>query len=144
MTRINCIPVNLLLDQHLLAEYREITRISSIARELDSYGSYILGTGHIKFFYNKGKYLQLRCNSLYKECIARNFKVNPKKYYPHTPTNVLNLDWNPCTTAINLNLNRLQEKFKQRPSWYKYYGQVLSNIQDCPYYLSPEKIRNLI
>ncbi len=34
-----------------------------------------LGTGHVKFFYNKLLYLKNRYTSLYNECIKRGFNV---------------------------------------------------------------------
>ena len=64
MTRINIIPVEELMDQHLIAEYREITMVPvSLARTLSSKTgldykkiskSYTLNKGHVYFFYDKG------------------------------------------------------------------------------------------
>jgi deoxyribonuclease (pyrimidine dimer) len=64
MTRINIIPVEELMDQHLIAEYREITMAPVIlARTLSSKTgldykkiskSYTLNKGHVYFFYDKG------------------------------------------------------------------------------------------
>lgn len=54
MTRINCVPVEELTDKHLLAEYRELPRIFNLARAVeDAPTEYVLGTGHMKFFYDK-------------------------------------------------------------------------------------------
>lgn len=82
MTRINIIPVKFLTDQHLLAEYREITRVSKLARtpkQNETFPTeYRLGTGHVKFFYNKGAYLQRRTAELYQECCERDFDVQEK------------------------------------------------------------------
>jgi len=83
MTRINCIEVEDLADQHLLAEYREITRVAKLARPLDDYGQYCMGRGHVKFFYDKGAWLALRTEALYNECRARGFNVTHKTYHPH-------------------------------------------------------------
>jgi deoxyribonuclease (pyrimidine dimer) len=67
MIRINIIPVAELMDQHLIAEYREITMVPvSFTRTLSSKTgldyrkipkSYILNKGHVYFFYDKGFYL---------------------------------------------------------------------------------------
>ena len=70
MTRINIIPVQELFDQHLIAEYREITMVpAALNRTLKSKGgldlskissNYTLNKGHVYFFYDKGKYLYKR------------------------------------------------------------------------------------
>lgn len=84
MTRINAgIPPRLLSNKHLLAEHREIKRIPNnvlkhgyVLHTLPN--SFTLGTGHIKFFYNKMRYLFNRYELLYKECKQRGFDV---QYY---------------------------------------------------------------
>ena len=81
MTRINVgIPPAELTDKHLLAEHREIKRIPNcIAKgkyNMDGIpDKFKLGTGHVKFFYNKLLYLKNRYISLYNECIKRCFNV---------------------------------------------------------------------
>jgi len=67
MTRINAnIKPEDLIDQHLIAEYREIIRIPNV---LSSNGynanrkyptSFRLGTGHVLYFYDKIKFLHKR------------------------------------------------------------------------------------
>jgi deoxyribonuclease (pyrimidine dimer) len=64
MTRINIIPVEEFMDQHLSAEYRKITMVpASLTRTLLSKTgldykkipkSYTLNKGHVYFFYDKG------------------------------------------------------------------------------------------
>ena len=81
MTRINVgIPPAELVNQHLIAEHREIKRIPNcIAKgryNMDGIPDrFKLGTGHVKFFYNKLLYLKNRYTSLYNECIKRGFNV---------------------------------------------------------------------
>ena len=101
MTRINVgIPPAELINQHLIAEHREIKRIPNcIAKgKYNMEGipdKFKLGTGHVKFFYNKLLYLKHRYIRLHFECVKRGFKVQwylsawdniPKKlmnfYYP--------------------------------------------------------------
>ena len=81
MTRINVgiSPVEL-NNQHLIAEHREIKRIPNcIAKGKYNMNGipdkFKLGTGHVKFFYNKLLYLKNRYISLYNECIKRGFNV---------------------------------------------------------------------
>jgi hypothetical protein len=81
MTRINAfIPPAELSDKHLLAEHREIKRIPNMVRSgkaklEDIPDKFTLGKGHVKFFYNKLKWLQLRYQDLYEEAVFRGFKV---------------------------------------------------------------------
>lgn len=67
----------------LIAEHREIKRIPNCVKtgrvkinEIPD--KFTLGKGHVKFFYNKIKYLEDRYNSIYEECINRNYNV---QYY---------------------------------------------------------------
>lgn len=102
MTRINFgIPVADLHPKHLLAEHREIVRIPNTVKSGKAVIKNIpekfkLGTGHVKFFYNKLEYLHKRYNSLYKECKSRGYNVTdfssafkdlpPELYNDTTPT----------------------------------------------------------
>jgi deoxyribonuclease (pyrimidine dimer) len=125
MTRINTIDPSDLLDQHLFAEYREITRISSLARPLVSYGTYCMGTGHMKFFYNKGAFLAKRLQALQVEMDKRaiwNYTV--KQYRPHSPS--LHQDWTPDKKAHFTNLIRLSTKLYDKPEFYRYYGKPVN------------------
>ena len=62
MTRINAVHPTVLTDQHLMAEYRELTMVmGSLKRSLNSKNGlppipekYTLNAGHVTFFYNKG------------------------------------------------------------------------------------------
>ena len=64
MTRINIgIPPANLTRQHLIAEHREIKRISNQISKgrfnlKDQPKDFTLGTGHVKFFYDKLGYLK--------------------------------------------------------------------------------------
>lgn len=133
MTRINTTTDNGLfkhsdlLDQHLFAAYREVTRVSSLARTLEPCEcphAYTLGTGHVKFFYDKGRFLQHQCESLYQECLRRGLWPNltHKEYQLHS-LSVLNYDWQPDKDAMSLNLIRLMERYRENPSIYTYNGK---------------------
>lgn len=100
MTRINVgFKPSELTGKHLLAEHREIKRIGNVVgRNKISLSNippeFTLGTGHVKFFYNKIKYVHERYKSLYEECVARGFSVTnfedafsnipPELYQPYT------------------------------------------------------------
>ena len=97
MTRINVgIPPAELVNQHLIAEHREIKRIPNcIAKgkyNMDGIpDKFKLGTGHVKFFYNKLLYLKNRYISLYNECIKRGFNVqNYISAWDNVPQELMN------------------------------------------------------
>ena len=90
MTRINILPVEELTDQHLMAEYREIFMIgSSLQRSLKSENwdhkripkKFTLNTGHVMFFYDKGKYLYKRYDEIKDELTKRNFKLDKSRLF---------------------------------------------------------------
>lgn len=85
MTRINVgVSPQELPDKLLLAEHREITRIPNAIRRLRRINTkqlprtFRLGEGHVRFFYDKQKFLCTRYNQLYAECVARGFSVQDK------------------------------------------------------------------
>lgn len=137
MTRINCIPVGLLIDQHLLAEYREITRVQKQARSLSAaIPTYRLGKGHVKFFYDKGMYLAVRTHELWNECLDRGFQVEYKDYGLHPRE--LNNGWEPTAQDLQVNLIRLDGRIKEMkrdplfgrlPASRQYYRTLLIALQ---------------
>lgn len=82
MTRINAnIDPADLCDQHLLAEYREIVRIPNhVLKHKINFtqipDTFRLGTGHVKFFYNKIGFLHYRFNFLKHNLNHRGIKNN--------------------------------------------------------------------
>jgi deoxyribonuclease (pyrimidine dimer) len=81
MTRISVgIRAIELCDAHLIKERIELLRIpnaiksgKAVVKNIPS--NFTLGTGHVKFFYDKLGYLQKRYQELTAECIERDFKV---------------------------------------------------------------------
>lgn len=127
MTRVNLVGVKELYDQHLLSEHREIKRIPNVIKSwkyhLDKIPeSYVLWTGHVKFFYNKLKFLHKRYIELYNECLKRNFKIeNYEQSFLNLPTELYN-DYIPSEVEIEINKQRLKEKYK--PNFYRYYWEI--------------------
>lgn len=123
MTRINVVPVTELCDQHLLAEHRELTRIPNcIARGRYNMkgqpAEYTLGTGHVKFFYDKLAWLSTRYGKLGIECRERGFKVTNR--WPHD----ISLDssmwgsYTPTPEALTINRERIAERMAAfNPRW---------------------------
>lgn len=81
MTRINCVPPAELCRQHLIAEYRELPRIFTLAKRMAERGEmpppadgpYILGTGHMKSFCGRIEWLIWRHGALVAEMVKRNY-----------------------------------------------------------------------
>lgn len=135
MTRINTVHVTALLDQHLIAEYRELPRVinaivnGKINRNCTIPKEYCLGTGHVTFFYNKLSYLTNRMDELIHEMKHRGFKCSfDKSDWDLSNTTIIKqVDWMPSDTDKLLNLDRLilrtpkNPRFNCKsadPSWY--------------------------
>ena len=129
MTRINIIEPSELTDQHLIAEYREIFMVgSSLQRSLKSKNwnpkdipiKFTLNTGHVKFFYDKGKYLSDRYDSIRNEMIARGMNPDPDRVFKHEqwPDELWN-DWTPNLEDYKVIRERIEERIKSKPNWYR-------------------------
>lgn len=127
MTRINIVPPSELYDQHLMAEYREIFMVpAALKRSIASkkvYGipkKYCLGTGHVKFFYDKGLYLFKRYNLLIEELLHRGYNLDPTRKFPIEafPKQFYN-DWCPTEVDLKLIRSRINEKVNLKPEWYR-------------------------
>lgn len=119
MTRINCIPVRELTRQHLVAEYRELPRIFKQAQAAFDRGEqpddqrnpqqYVLGTGHVRFFYPRLGFLRQRHAQLVAEMARRSYTANLD-----CSSAGLNLpaawqrNWTPTPNAMALNRARIQ------------------------------------
>lgn len=119
MTRINCgIQPSELTDKHLLAEHREIKRIPNcISNGRYSMNNipteFVLGVGHVKFFYNKLEYLLNRYISLYNECKFRNFNVeNYTSTWDGLPKHLMN-NYQPTIRDRKIVQSRINERLKK-------------------------------
>jgi deoxyribonuclease (pyrimidine dimer) len=131
MTRVNIIPVEELMDQHLIAEYREITMVpASLVRTLSSKKgleykkipkSFTLNKGHVYFFYDKGLYLFKRYKLLVVEMKKRGFKPDSTRKFPMEifKDNGLYNDWTPSADAYIVIRDRIRKKLKIKPNWYR-------------------------
>lgn len=133
MTRINLTPVEELMDQHLMAEYRELPRVFGAVlkrvAERKSFNDipkeFCLGTGHVKFFYDKIGFLYLRQNAIINECFKRGINIaNTHVNVADIPLRFMN-DFVPSEADIALSQSRLDEKIAMKPHWYKFYGKPI-------------------
>jgi len=129
MTRINIIKVEDLYDQHLMAEYREIQHIpKALQRSLNKKegfsmneipSTFTLGKGHVKFFYNKGLYLNERYKQLVRELQKRQFSIIDKGFRLDLfPTDLQN-GWEPTEKDMQIVKNRIKERVNLKINWYK-------------------------
>jgi len=140
VTRINLVPPEELSDQHLVAEYREIFMIgSSLQRSLRSPNwektkksipkQFTLNKGHVKFFYDKGKYLSERYDELIKEMKKRQMSPNPLRTFKKEqwPDELFNT-WRPNDYDLKVVRTRIEMKIKLKPDWYKWNGKKITTI----------------
>lgn len=123
MTRINLVPPTELCDQHLLAEHRELTRIpNAVVRggySLEGQPSdYKLGTGHVKFFFDKLCFLCKRYRALHEECVRRGFNVTYKWPSVELPPNLCG-DYEPTEAALVANRARIAERMPVKARFTK-------------------------
>lgn len=118
MTRVNAgihpaeLPNNL-----LLAELREIKRIPnavkkrSVPMKFDRLPpTFVLGKGHVTFFYNKLGYLLQRYAALRAEALRRGLNVQDFSGAWHGVNPKLMNDWNETALARRLVLDRIASK----------------------------------
>jgi|TARA_R110002074_G_scaffold166179_6_gene326580 deoxyribonuclease (pyrimidine dimer) len=132
MTRINLVLVSELADQHLVAEYREIFMVgSALQRSLRSPNwlktratlpnEFTLNKGHVKFFYNKGKYLYNRYLEIVEEMKNRGMKPDPsRKFKREQWPDELFGDWSPNENDLSLIRERIEFRIQQKPDWYRW------------------------
>lgn len=159
MTRINLVDPNELTDQHLFAEFRQIKMVpKSLRRSLraiwqkefdkdDTKGvaykktmeilieripkAYTLNTGHVSFFYDKGRYLRFRYEKLKDEIRRRGINFNENSLLD--PDDIFGeidyrfqKDYVPTKEAIVTIKRRIAEKIEMKVSWYRHFGVPLS------------------
>lgn len=117
MTRINLVDPSTLHNKHLLAEYRELPRVFKLVEAAERRGAklkipneYVLGPGHVTFFYNKLAFLAHRFQLIVAECQKRKFNIA----HTQVPTVHVSLCWwqtyVPTTKAIELNAARIKDR----------------------------------
>lgn len=135
MTRINLIDPTELLDQHLIAEYREIRLLTQNMRRIFASKSggnkdripkqFTLNKGHVIFFLDKGKYIHNRYQLLQAEMRKRGFTPQHEQIDISVwPEGYFN-DWQPSEADKEIVRDRIRLRVSQRPGWYRYYGKQI-------------------
>jgi deoxyribonuclease (pyrimidine dimer) len=123
MTRINVVPPKELHTKHLVAEYREITRLpTNLRTALNRKGKvfnmteipseYVLGKGHVKFFFDKMLFLKKRFESLVDEMLQRGYNPTYRDSSIFETEEQFMNDYTPTDEAIKINRERIQDRLK--------------------------------
>ena len=124
MTRINVVHPTVLTDQHLMAEYRELTMVmGSLKRSLNSKN----GLPPIPAKYTLIAELTDRGYILDKDRIA-DFSVFSK---------FLNKDWCADMDAVRINSARIKERIMVKPHWYTYRAVTILAQPNKQDYIEP-------
>lgn len=146
MTRINVgIDPKDLIDQHLLAELRELPRIPTLTTRrikpdpndplrtiIDLSGipaEFTLGAGHVKFFYDKIRYLMHRYSTLLKEYKFRYRKPYsvPANDFMRQPYPVILLnDYTPSVKDSTILAERILSRIETMKTPPRYFGIEIS------------------
>lgn len=146
--RVNVIHPMFLSDQHLVAEYREVKMgPKALSKSLFSLKGidkkrispkYILNTGHTYFFYDKNGFLERRLEQLCTEMKKRGIQCNHEEliddkydYHKDTFNDEWWGDWKPDTDAVNVNMERINQRFSIKPDgWYRFWKRPVLDMQD--------------
>lgn len=124
MTRVNLVDPTVLIDQHLIAEYREIVRVVNSHKNYkgdysDCPKSFVLGKGHVKFFYPIIEYIYWRHSRLIEEMERRGFTANMS-------IGDAECTWQPSKAEVERSRSRIRERlFDMRPE-PRYNGIVMT------------------
>lgn len=128
MTRINLIPVHELTRLHLIAEYRELPRVFQLAhnahiRHGDCKGgwkknqpaTYVMGKGHMTFFYDKLAFLSDRHQELVSEMLRRGYVPTMteslrSQWCDQFPMSYWQQSWKPSQAEIAISRARIKAR----------------------------------
>lgn len=132
MTRINIIDPFELSDQHLMAEYREITMVpAALRRSLRTRSvpdilkgiptRFTLNAGHVTFFYDKLSYLKERYQRLQLELIDRGVEIDLDREFDIADLpQIFHGSYQPDEAAAAVIRRRIAEKIAMKPQWYRW------------------------
>lgn len=136
--RCNILPAWTLLDQHLIAERRELRMIPPLLKKRVDSGKhttedipirFTLGKGHMLFWLDKMYYLFKRHDSLTEEMKKRGFNPNISLTFDmeYAVRKKMDNDWEPNHQDFNTIVTRIREKIMEKPQWYRYYSLPISD-----------------
>ena len=129
MTRVNVVPIKKLCNKHLFAEWREMPRLVqnlhiSLNRKSKPFDKseispvYTLGKGHVKFFYDKFKYLHKRHIKITDELVKRgyNLSTTDSSFFRNVPKEYYN-DYKPTKEDKRVNWARIEVRMPKNPRY---------------------------
>jgi deoxyribonuclease (pyrimidine dimer) len=135
-----------------MAEYRELPMIAgSLRRSLKSKkglppipNKYLLGKGHVSFFYNKGLFLSRRYSSLINELLIRGYNLDLNRVvdFQTFKDNGLYNDWVADYSDLGVNVSRINQRLLEKLRFYRYYSRPLQDYSTEIFedILSPKKL----
>jgi len=128
------VPPEILTDQHLIAEYRELLIPGGWQkkRQWDKGKSPIpstfgLGKGHITFWRDKHLYLAKRHKAIVEEMRRRGFNARYTYWSLEEIPEDLKKDWEPSERDSRIIRERIYERIMDKPSWYRKNGKPLKS-----------------
>lgn len=152
MTRINAnLHPEHLLDQHLMAEYRELPMVyAALRRSLRTKSvndvlksvppRFTLNKGHVSFFYDKITFLEGRYERLIDELKTRGYNLDDSRRYDVSDIpEVFHNTWEMDDLAKQQIQERIYKRYHEKPTFYTYYG---SHVDDATIELMYGNSRN--
>lgn len=143
MTRINLMHPTVLTRRHLVAEYKEITQILHPLSRAIANGTvldniptnYTLNGGHVRFWYDKGLWIENRITLLKDEMLRRGVKVDLDLFTTRTarirstfsPT--LMNDWQHTKKDMLVNAERVIQRIAEKPHLYDDVGVFVDGMK---------------
>ena len=124
MTRINVVPPSELSGPHLVAEYRELPRVFALSYAAQLRGEraddprnpteYVLGSGHVRFFYPRLGWCRDRFAELVAEMHRRGYRTTYEvpPAYDHSASFVGGYEATP--EALSINRARIRDRTRPR------------------------------
>lgn len=137
MTRIDLAKVETFTDQHLVSGYKEIMRLPGyLKRSLKSKRGvpvdsippvFTLNTGHVRFFYNKGRFIRDKFRAIRWEMIRRGYRPTITDLdFSQWPEHLMG-GYIPTPQDLAVSRQRVDDKLRNtKPGFvYTFWGQPL-------------------
>lgn len=92
--------------------------------------NYTLNKGHVKFFYDKGAWLEKRWHMIIDEALSRGWNVDRSRmdFSVWQENDAMN-DYNVQPNDIQTNLERIVQRVYEKPTFYVYTGNAGYTVQ---------------
>lgn len=110
--------------------------MAALQRSLNSKGGvhgipdqFTLNAGHVKFFYDKGYFLEYRYERLIDELCSRGYNIDPSSRnvsFDVFHENNLYGDYTPNSRDIQLSVERILLRVSQKITWYRYMSREIN------------------